>query len=759
MSKLLKMAKSNVPLDELQVTERDPRTGKEISQPALHPNRCEDRCFVLYKPPSQDGSPADVEEYLELAQFIAEDLDWVLSLPHDKFWCQVVFDESLQKCLESYLRLAPRGFDSDMTTSPAVSDMQKHLHRSVFFTFLRMATHKESKDHFITPAVFGEIIYNNFLFDIPKILDLCVLYGKGNGPLLHKMIENIFSQQEAYYSDLDETIPTVLQVLDNILKKCGLQMDGAFTGEPQKLGVQGAPSLMDISLMDFVDVVQFLCDTCTTLCSFLDIFPTACKTFQNHKFLTRLACFYEILVPELETAIRRRTSEDKRIQEDLWTRLCHSQKKMIEIAHFLINYCCLQPILESSSENINLFVEDFLQIFTTLIQEKRFLADYDEQFPVADDISLLQQVSPFLDDTRTSYILQGVESAWEGLGRKKHGVPTTHTSHPEPHKLEAEGAVGGSEAQPQREINKNTSKPSQVSVSSGELESLIFQVQDLLPDLGEGFIMACLEEYAFDSEVVINNILESKLLPNLEKLDRTLPRPKKEVSTVLSSRCNIFDDDEFDVFNRDHVDTSCIWKGKRQRGSARALVNDKQHVKEQKERYKSYEVVVEEIPVGEGSRDGFYTDNYDDEYDDTYDANQVGANDQDDDTELLSRRPFTTPLILSTKNKQELENERDDNEDDDYKEEEKNNGPMRDLFIQDPAVLREQAEARRAAQYHRRGFKPDSSANVTGAPRGRGQSKETVQERRKKESHKSTRANHNRRAMADRKRNKGMIPS
>uniref|UniRef100_A0A8C4TI76 Activating signal cointegrator 1 complex subunit 2 n=1 Tax=Erpetoichthys calabaricus TaxID=27687 RepID=A0A8C4TI76_ERPCA len=753
------MAKNNVPLDELQVTERDPRTGKEISLPALHPNRCEDRCFVLYKPPSQDGSPAEVEEYLEQAQFIAEDLDWVLSLPHDKFWCQVVFDESLQKCLESYLRLAPRGCDSDMTTSPAVSDMQKHLHRSVFFTFLRMATHKESKDHFITPAVFGEIIYNNFLFDIPKILDLCVLYGKGNGPLLHKMIENIFSQQEAYYSDLDETLPTVLQVLDNILKKCGLQTDGAFTGEPQKLGVQGAPSLTDISLMDFVDVVQFLCDTCTTLCSFLDIFPTACKTFQNHKFLTRLACFYEILVPELETAIRRRTSEDKSIQEDLWRRLCHSRKKMIEIAHFLINYCCLQPILESSSENINLFVEDFLQIFTTLIQEKRFLADYDEQFPVADDISLLQQVSPFLDDTRTSYILQGVESAWEGLGRKKHGVPTTHTSPPEPHRYEAEGAVGGSETHPQREINKNTPQPSKVSVSSGELESLIFQVQDLLPDLGEGFIMACLEEYAYDSEVVINNILENRLSPNLEKLDRTLPRPKKEVSTVLSSRCNIFDDDEFDVFNRDHVDTSCIWKGKRQRGSARALVNDKQHVREQKERYKSYEVVVEEIPVGEGSKDGFYTDNYDDEYDDTYDANQVGANDQDDDSELLARRPFTTPLILSTKNKQELENERDDNEDDNYKEEEKNNGPKQDLFIQDPAVLREQAEARRAAQYHRRGFKPESSTTVIGASRGRGQSKETMQERRKKESHKSTRANHNRRAMADRKRNKGMIPS
>lgn len=44
------------------------------------------------------------------------------------------------------------------------------------------------QDHFITPSVFGEIIYNNFLFDIPKILDLCVLFGKGNGVLLQKMI-------------------------------------------------------------------------------------------------------------------------------------------------------------------------------------------------------------------------------------------------------------------------------------------------------------------------------------------------------------------------------------------------------------------------------------------------------------------------------------------------------------------------------------------------------------------------------------------
>jgi hypothetical protein len=56
-------------------------------------------------------------------------------------------------------------------------------------------------------------------------------------------------------------------------------------------------------------------------------------------------------------------------------------------------------------------------------------------------------------------------------------------------------------------------------------------------------------------------------------------------------------------------------------------------------------------------------------------------------------------------------------------------------------------------------YRPENSTAVTGGPRGHGQSRETTQERRKKEANKAARANHNRRTMADRKRSKGMIPS
>ncbi|XP_059192967.1 activating signal cointegrator 1 complex subunit 2 [Centropristis striata] len=758
------MACARVPLDEQQVTVPGP-LGKEHTLAALHPDRKEDRCFVPYKPPPEDGTPAEVEEFLEHAKFITEDLEWLLALPHDKFWCQVVFDESLQSCLDSYLRHAPRGLDlATLPSSTAVANMQRSVHRAVFLTFLRMATHKESKENFLTPAVFGEIIYENFLFDIPKILDLCVLFGKGNGQLLHKMIENIFTQQPSYYSDLDETVSTVLQVFDTILDKCGLHCEGATAMEPLKLNAHQQPTAITMSQQELLDLILYLCDSTTTIHAFLDIFPAACSTFHSNGFLSRLTSFYETAVPDLEKAVRKRNFDDKGLQQDLWKRLSHSCRKIVEMAHLLLHHTCLQPILEGG-ENMQSFAEELLQHFTSFLPEKRFLSDYDELFPIADDISLLQQALPVIDETRTSYLLQGVQSAWDCVGRRRPhsqsgpqgaagGAAAASAAFKPEEAPESEGGDGLRGAEAMLDVSRKGDNGAACPVSEAELESLLSCIKDLLPDLGEGFLLACLQEYGYNSELVINNILEDRLAPNLDKLDRAMPRPVKEIlPDVLNSRSNVFDDDEFDIFRREQVDMSRIWKGRRKGENAREMLNDKQHIAEQKARYQAYETVVDEVIIEPGeSAESYGLDNYDDEYDDTYDMNQVGANDLDGDS-LLNRRPFTVPQILRKGNKPELEEEDDD------EEEEEQNNVNRDQFVQDPAVLRERAEARRAAMQQRRGFRPDRASNVVGQPKGQGQTTETFLDRRKKEANKSRGANHNRRNMADRKRNKGMIPS
>lgn len=748
-------------LEETQITEKDPDTGKYQTIPALHPKRKEDRYFVIYRPPPQHDDRALEEEFLDRAHFVADDLDWLLSLPHDKFWCQVIFDETLQKCLESYLRFAPRSYDERSPSKPAVMDVQNRIHHSVFLTFLRMSTYKESKDHFFTPSAFGEIIYNNFLFDIPKIFDLCVLYGKGNSLLLQKMIGNIFTQQQSYYSDLNETVPTIFQVLDIILDKCGLCSEDV-SAEPQKLVSKPRTSLNSIPEQELQDILFYLCDTSTTLFAFLEVFPSASNTMQKHDFLFRLASFYELAIPELENTLKKRKIEDKSLQHDLWKRLSHSRKKIIEISHIIINYTCLQPILENSSEKVHTFIEDFLQTFTALLHEKRFLVNYDELFPIAEDISLLQQASPVLDETRTSYIIHAVESAWQTVGKKKASVlpGKSNQNVPSVNKVEASRQTEVTIQEQYQTEEEECVGAAAARVTGVELDSLISQVKDLLPELGEGFILACLEEYNYSTEQVINNILEDRLAPSLQSLNRSLPRQvKEEKPSLVSSRCNVFDGDEFDVFSRETVDTSRIWKGRRKGEDAKSLLNDKSHISQLKDRYEQYSIVVEEVPVQPEEEGGsrFYRDDYEDEYDDTYDSNQVGANDADSDDELISRRPFTTPLVLRSGERDERQDDEDEEEVDEQTK--KEDGPRRDCFVQDPAVLRERAEARRAAQYARKGHRFDNSSSVVGNTKGQGQSKDTLLERRRKEANKSLRGNHNRKSMADRKRNKGMIPS
>lgn len=72
--------------------------------------------------------------------------------------------------------------------------------------------------------------------------------------------------------------------------------------------------------------------------------------------------------------------------------------------------------------------------------------------------------------------------------------------------------------------------------------------------------------------------------------------------------------------------------------SVEELMNDKQHIEEQRGRYQAYQTVVDEVEIEPGESAASYgLDDYDDEYDDTYDMNQVGANDADGES-LLNRR-------------------------------------------------------------------------------------------------------------------------
>jgi activating signal cointegrator complex subunit 2 len=168
---------------------------------------------------------------------------------------------------------------------------------------------------------------------------------------------------------------------------------------------------------------------------------------------------------------------------------------------------------------------------------------------------------------------------------------------------------------------------------------MVTSVRDLLPRLGEGFVIKCLQEYNYDLEKVINAVLEDRLTDSLNKLDRTMDKsqalnPENDSKTLISTRHSVYDKDEFDVFTQGNkVDLSRVHKGKkRDKTNLGSLLADKSHMTESvKDRFNMYDV------YGKLNK-GPAFDEYDDEYDDTYDSLDIGAQDDDSADELTTRR-------------------------------------------------------------------------------------------------------------------------
>ncbi|XP_053372909.1 LOW QUALITY PROTEIN: activating signal cointegrator 1 complex subunit 2-like [Mercenaria mercenaria] len=599
----------SVPLDKLHVIVESGKSKQTVA--ALDPRWMEQVQFVSYQAPPKDLSDkGQYEAWLERIKFIEDDLHWLLQLPHNKFWCQAIFDETLHRCIDSYLRFAPRSYNVLQELPEHAREKHNEVHRLVFMTCVRMSTFKESKECYITPSVFGEILYENFIFDIPKLLDLCVLYGQGNGALLAKMIENIFTKQPKYNEDLAQTISTLSQVFDSVMEKCGIKFDSG-SHSPQKLSDHGK------------------------------------KT-------------------------------------PLHTR----------------------------------------------------------------------------DETRLQYIQDAVNSAFSTYGKRKSpkgAMKRGGRQSPEGSSGETVGAVGGGKTSSAVSVAVS-SVPTDIyqvedsdavgacapQVTGVELESMVSSVKDLLPELGEGFIELCLEELNYDIERVINAVLEDRLPPSLQQVDRTMPRKKRAITppSVLHERKNVYDFDEFDVFHRDDIDKQKIRKGKLGK-TENVSIGDQSELKDIKSAISKDYGVIQEVVIDDGG-DKYTRDMYDDEYDDTYDVNAVGADDADSADELTTVRPFTTPRVLGGQTKADRKDHSESEESD-----EDANAANRDNFIEDPAVIRQRAEER--ARWKAGRAKPSQAPkthDVKGGPKGQGQSAEVLRNRRWKTQHKGD----HRRAAADKKR-------
>ncbi|KAL7619363.1 hypothetical protein AAE478_009900 [Parahypoxylon ruwenzoriense] len=364
------------------------------------------------------------------------------------------------------------------------------------------------------------------------------------------------------------------------------------------------------------------------------------------------------------------------------------------------------------------------------------------------------------------------------------------------------GGSAGPRKLVKRKIDKGKGTMTEDDEAMGEMRmhrmSYIFQIQDLFPELGSGFVSSLLDEYGDDTEQVVAHILEDSLPPHLASADRTeelSPERKRRKSRTVAPRPtppqvpirhNVFDDDKFDKLA---VDLSDVHFGKRNPdNSADDVLNDRSSAPNKA-------AILSALSAFDAD---------DDERDDTYDAADAGfvvndgntedADDQkrkDANEEVLFRVYQSDPKIFdrdavtrrsATRSKLKQETRMTDEAIEGWAVMlTRTPHQMRQLEMkysalgsEQPALVSTAWRANSAGSGTEdndvdsggNGFRGGSHGRGRGRGRGRGggrggnvagpsSDKDTENARRRKEAHKGSRANHNRRDQRAKKMARG----
>ncbi|XP_017890260.1 activating signal cointegrator 1 complex subunit 2 isoform X2 [Ceratina calcarata] len=701
---------NNLPLEDLKLSVRTDGVTESID--ALSKYWASDYIFLHYETPQlydEDGNEimGAKEHWMEVVNNMIEDMKWLLCLPYYKFWSNVIFNNSILNALVSFLQDAPPFYTiENFSNYPDMLELLETLSHYVLVVFTRLITNKESKIEYMSNAYFGTLLYENYVFTIPIIFDLCQLYGRENEKVVRHILRDLFTLEPRYNDDLKRAVPCLIEAYENVEQK--------FNNDPthctnEAVSLSNRPNnANELTLFKLEDMILYVLDISSTINAFLKNHVLAINIFHREEFMNKLVKVYESTIPEMYRALCQLAYNDENMPKymELKHRLNVTRIEILSLFRAIIYepILNLQANLTTIEETaIKKEIDDYLNLLSNAISEKEFITDYDQFYPVKTDLNTISNLCPEIDTIKRDYILQSLDTIGK-CSDNRLSIISNNINEAGPSGVLSRTTIPKADTKPTKKQNED---------KSVEIACLVSAVKDIFYDLDEHFIKLCLDHYKNDTEAVINAALEDNLPLELKKIRDSQNVPQEIfVNEDLARGFETLNvNDNYNYENDVHVKTEKI------------IEIPKDYIT------KNYSLIA---------------DVYDDEYDDTYDDRDTNA--QDDSIEVDSR-PFTTPRVFWKKQKVETA-ENSDSEDEEIKGEA--NG--KDQFVQNPEEVRAKAEQRRQAM---RGNKP----NVIGAPKGRGQEKDVLYNRQQKNTQKSKRANHNRRTGAQWKRNQGMVPS
>ncbi|OQS04897.1 hypothetical protein THRCLA_02902 [Thraustotheca clavata] len=281
---------------------------------------------------------------------------------------------------------------------------------------------------------------------------------------------------------------------------------------------------------------------------------------------------------------------------------------------------------------------------------------------------------------------------------------------------------------PSGKQQKPEKQPEQSQVSDDEkLLHAISQVQEVFPDLGDGFLELCIKAYNYQAEQAIMGLLEENLPEAIAPLDRSLRKTDAAYKEIVNPKSKAI------------LKSDQIWVGKKKQPEAYKPESAKENAEYAAKTQALIMSYDEEPPLWLDAPTNEYNDDYNDELED---YTPFSANDEMDYEEIKARNKLVRAQEAedeyweSMRNRnhsaQEESNESNDDDEQVKKEEEKRSIGRNMTTAKNGAIVAEDKTASNDA-------------------------KKQNKNRARKEHNKAKVGNHNRKDGARRKQAKGMI--
>ncbi|CAH8349705.1 unnamed protein product [Eruca vesicaria subsp. sativa] len=481
----------------------------------------------------EDGGLDPVESQ-RVVDLLNRELMRLLKLNPRLFWREVASDASLHEFLDSFLQFRSRWYDfpfhgvKGIVAGVIVGEVE--LCRRVFMVLFRISSNRDpgaraadsltQKDHEV-------LLQEKKLLDLPKLLDICAIYGHENPELTKSLIENAVKSQVGIPDNLKTMLSHFLGILHTMHRRCTSSLETLFsTANSEDHGSKQLHS-------DLLEVMDFINDGVVSLDAFTSAYSAAAlilacpveTSYGRDELLSSLVRLHDSLFPSFHRGFQVLFKDgDHDSLSEISTSLNMLSTRIGSLCWKILDICYLSSDLLDQESSIpavtKMFpsrVEDPMVRADILIQTFREISGLSEQ-SLESKNRLLQKIEKTYRITDRLRSLQN--AGWISMEDEQLQYLSMIMSY-------SGGTISVKEAPLLLTDGRNTTEL--MDENAIVMQSKISQIKDIFPEYGNGFLAACLEAYNQNPEEVIQRILEGTLHEDLQRLDtssETMPQPK-----------------------------------------------------------------------------------------------------------------------------------------------------------------------------------------------------------------------------------------